>query len=145
MWRNGSTDYHIPTRPRSFPHNMLLTTSVGDLTPKHNSHPFKTKNNLGENNPPSLLKLSQSERNCRIYGIEFRALVFLSASKQVRAPLHPRELPRCISERIECNVRELLSLLGNLWLLMREVLQRGGEKNTREGAREGEEKKGALE
>ena len=28
---------------------------------------------------------------------------------------------------------------------MREVLQRGGEKNTREGAREGEEKKGALE
>ena len=28
---------------------------------------------------------------------------------------------------------------------MREVLQRGGEKNTRQGAREGEEKKGALE
>ena len=28
---------------------------------------------------------------------------------------------------------------------MREVLQRGGEKNTREGAREGEEKTGALE
>ena len=28
---------------------------------------------------------------------------------------------------------------------MREVLQRGGEKNTRKGAREGEEKKGALE
>ena len=28
---------------------------------------------------------------------------------------------------------------------MREVLQRGGEKNTREGAREREEKRGALE